>query len=148
MRTGHSSKICKAKDLSTNKKCLVKVIELEQEHPKEMAKKRIQAQSEIRILRSMRESEYILQLKYIYESPLAICLVFENFEGENLESILDNVGQLTEAEAKEIMKSLLRGLSFLQKNKVIHRDIKPGSIYINKNNQIKITDFGLAIGFD
>jgi len=32
--------------------------------------------------------------------------------------------------------------------KIMHRDIKPGNLLLNKNCDLKICDFGLARGFD
>jgi hypothetical protein len=43
-----------------------------------------------------------------------------------------------------ILKQLISSLSFLQKNNISHRDIKPQNILIFKNKVYKLTDFGEA----
>ena len=43
-----------------------------------------------------------------------------------------------------ILKQLISSLSFLQKNHISHRDIKPQNILIFKNKVYKLTDFGEA----
>ena len=47
-------------------------------------------------------------------------------------------------EVVEIMKQTLSGLETAHNSSVLHRDIKPGNLLIDKNNHIKIIDFGLA----
>jgi serine/threonine protein kinase len=42
------------------------------------------------------------------------------------------------------MKGILEGINYCHKNMICHRDLKPGNILINENNEIKIIDFGLA----
>ncbi|VDN40394.1 unnamed protein product [Gongylonema pulchrum] len=42
---------------------------------------------------------------------------------------------------------ILLGLDFLHSNHVIHRDLKPQNILINRDQTIKIADFGLARNF-
>ena len=49
-----------------------------------------------------------------------------------------------EKEIISILKQLISGLSFLQKNKIAHRDIKPQNILIYPNNIYKIADLGEA----
>ncbi len=44
-----------------------------------------------------------------------------------------------------IAHEILNGLSFAHKNKIYHRDIKPGNILISNEGKVKITDFGLAL---
>jgi serine/threonine protein kinase len=43
---------------------------------------------------------------------------------------------------------ILRGLKAVHAAKVLHRDLKPGNLLVNKNCDLKICDFGLARGFD
>ena len=49
-----------------------------------------------------------------------------------------------EQELIDILKQLISSLSFLQKNHISHRDIKPQNILIFKNKVYKLTDFGEA----
>jgi serine/threonine protein kinase len=47
-----------------------------------------------------------------------------------------------EKELIYIAKQLVNALAFLQKNNIVHRDIKPQNILIFKNNLYKLADFG------
>ncbi|XP_035769554.1 serine/threonine-protein kinase PLK1 [Neolamprologus brichardi] len=57
---------------------------------------------------------------------------------------------VTEPEARYYMTQLLKGVQYLHNNKVIHRDLKLGNIFLNDDMDVKIGDFGLAtkIEFD
>lgn len=52
--------------------------------------------------------------------------------------------QLDKTHVRNIIYNLLCALNFLTTANVIHRDIKPGNILMNKFCQIRICDFGLA----
>jgi eukaryotic-like serine/threonine-protein kinase len=47
-------------------------------------------------------------------------------------------------QALNILLQVCSGLAFAHDHGVVHRDIKPGNIFVQKNERIKILDFGLA----
>lgn len=49
--------------------------------------------------------------------------------------------------AKKYFRDLLKGLQYLHDQKIIHRDIKPENLLVDKNDNIKLTDFGVSVMF-
>jgi serine/threonine-protein kinase len=71
--------------------------------------------------------------------------VTELLEGESLRQRLDSTaGGFTEAEARDITATIANGLAVAHGKGVVHRDIKPGNIFMCSDGRIKILDFGLA----
>ena len=52
--------------------------------------------------------------------------------------------RLTEAEAAYFGKQLLKAVQYLHENLVIHRDLKLGNLFLDRNMNIKVGDLGLA----
>jgi len=71
-------------------------------------------------------------------------IVMELVEGKTLRQIIEERKKLPSNEVIEIAIQVCQALSVAHKNAIIHRDIKPDNILITKDNNIKITDFGLA----
>jgi serine/threonine-protein kinase len=65
-------------------------------------------------------------------------------EGENVKSLIERRGLLEAAEAAAILKDTLRGLAHIHAGGYVHRDIKSENILISREQQVKITDFGIA----
>jgi serine/threonine protein kinase len=62
---------------------------------------------------------------------------------ESLEKVLA-ARKLGEADAAKVGIDICKALELLEKNKVIHRDIKPGNIMLSKHGDYKLGDFGIA----
>ena len=78
----------------------------------------------------------------------AAYIVMDRLEGETLRRRLNDSGPLSAADAVAVMMQLLEGLSAAHAVGVLHRDIKPGNIFLTTPRgvapSIKIIDFGLA----
>jgi serine/threonine-protein kinase len=70
-------------------------------------------------------------------------LAMELMKGKDLRSRLLKE-PIPAAEAVEIARQVAEGLAYAHERGVVHRDIKPGNIMINKRGGVKIMDFGLA----
>ncbi len=51
---------------------------------------------------------------------------------------------LNNKQIKNIYNQLRSAIQYLKENKVVHRDLSPDNILIDKDMNIKITDFGIA----
>jgi len=68
----------------------------------------------------------------------------EYVEGENLKSYIRKIGKLTEEETISLAQQVCEGLKEAHELGVIHRDMKPQNIMIDRDGRVKIMDFGIA----
>ena len=79
------------------------------------------------------------------------CIIMELAEYGDLNYIQKKLIQqncLSETFLAYITKQILDGLFYIHKLKIIHMDIKPHNILINKNLEIKITDFSVSLSYE
>jgi len=69
--------------------------------------------------------------------------VMEYVDGLNLRQ-LEQAGKLTPAEALQIVPQICEALQFAHDAGIVHRDIKPDNILLDKKGRVKIADFGIA----
>jgi len=74
--------------------------------------------------------------------------VLEFIDGENLDKLIKKYRDKKENIDQNLIMNIFlgteNGLKYLHNKGIIHRDIAPDNIMIDKNNNVKITDFGLA----
>jgi serine/threonine-protein kinase len=72
-------------------------------------------------------------------------LVMELLEGDSLEGWMNNAGgTLPVADVLAVADQVLDVLGAFHARNVIHRDIKPGNLFVTKAGIVKVLDFGLA----
>lgn len=70
-------------------------------------------------------------------------IVMELVEGETLSDVIGS-GKLTLPRAVEVIEKVAEALCEAHRQGIVHRDIKPTNIAINKRAEVKVLDFGLA----
>jgi serine/threonine protein kinase len=71
-------------------------------------------------------------------------LVMECLEGESAQEALDREKRFPEARSLEIIEEVAKGIDYMQSRGIIHRDIKPGNIFLVKGGGVKVIDLGFA----
>jgi eukaryotic-like serine/threonine-protein kinase len=75
----------------------------------------------------------------------AAFLVMELLEGDSLEGCMTrNGGTLPISDVLAVADQVLDVLAAFHERNVIHRDIKPGNLFVTKQGVVKVLDFGLA----
>ena len=68
----------------------------------------------------------------------------EYLHGCDLFTYIENNSPLDISVIVKILEEIFVGIKYMHDKNIMHRDIKPENIYITKNRDIKILDFGLA----
>lgn len=71
-------------------------------------------------------------------------MAMELLQGHDLFNKVARQGPLAVREAAEIMRQAALGLEYAHNEGLVHRDIKPGNVYVTKDGRVKILDLGLA----
>lgn len=79
-----------------------------------------------------------------FDDPQNIYIVLELCRKRSMMELHKRRKALTECETRYYMKQILEGVNYLHQNKIIHRDLKLGNLFLSDDLQVKIGDFGLA----
>ena len=71
-------------------------------------------------------------------------MVTEFIDGLNLNQLVKEYGRLTDDVAAAIISQAALALGYAHENKIVHRDVKPGNIFVSFNGSVKLLDLGLA----
>src|SRR3989344_2765544 len=132
--------VYRAHDTELNRTVALKVLPPKlSKYPEYLKRFHTEAQAQARL-----NSPYVVTLFEFMEHPVGQVLVLEYVEGETLESRLRHYGPLSVPEAVRVFEQTMRGVEHIHRMGVVHRDLKPGNIFITRDGEIKLMDFGIA----
>ena len=134
--------VYKAKDRVTGEIIALKKIRLEAEDEGIPST----AIREISLLKELQHPN-IVRLYDVVHRERKLTLVFE-FLDQDLKKYLDVCDSgLGLPIMKSFLYQLLTGVAYCHHHRVLHRDLKPPNLLINREGQLKLADFGLARAF-
>ncbi|TQC50352.1 Stk1 family PASTA domain-containing Ser/Thr kinase [Rhodococcus sp. WS4] len=71
-------------------------------------------------------------------------IVMEYVDGDTLRDIVRGEGPMAPRRAMEVISDVCAALDFSHRNGIVHRDVKPANVMINRAGAVKVMDFGIA----
>jgi len=103
---------------------------------------------EISVLKELNHRN-IVKLEQVISDRDRLYLVFEYLD-RDLKQYMDQIlpQKMERMLAKSYLYQLLRGIRYCHSKRILHRDLKPQNLLIDRRGCIKIADFGLARAFN
>ncbi|KAK9709054.1 Cyclin-dependent kinase catalytic subunit [Basidiobolus ranarum] len=133
--------VYKAKDNRTGRIVAMKKVRLESEDEGVPTT----AIREISVLKELNHINVVGLLDIIH-SDGKLYLVFE-FLDLDLKRYMDKAGTLDPMQVKSYIYQLCRGMAYCHARRILHRDLKPHNLLVDREGILKLADFGLARAF-
>jgi len=124
-----------------NKKVLAAKIIVKSSLTKSRARQKLI--SEIKIHKSLHHTN-IVGFEHVFEDQENVYILLELCTNQTLNELLKRRKRLTELEVQCYMVQIINAMKYLHANRVIHRDLKLGNLFLSEKMEIKVGDFGLA----
>jgi serine/threonine protein kinase len=136
--------VYKARDRNTGAIVALKKIRLESEEEGVPST----AIREISLLKELQPHDNVVRLLDIVHNDAKLYLVFE-FLDLDLKRFMDAAKKeggsgFGPEHVRSYLWQLLRGLEFCHSRRILHRDLKPQNLLIDREGNLKLADFGLA----
>ena len=99
--------------------------------------------NEGKIIASLRHDN-IIRVYDIEERFKTVFIIMEHLEGESLCELLLRLKKIPPMLTANFLIQICSGLDYAHRKGIIHRDINTANIFVQKNDRVKIFDFGIA----
>ena len=138
---GGMSRVWRALDQNTGKYVAIKVLREEYSEDESFIRR---FDREAQAASRMSHPNIVNLLDVGVEDDGTRYLVMEYVQGKTLKRFIQESGALRPEIASQIIIRVLAALQHAHQNGVVHRDIKPQNILIDKEGTVKVADFGIA----
>jgi len=141
---GGFAKCYEATDLDTRELWAVKIV-AKASLVKQRAK--VKLLSEIAIHKTLMHDKIVRYINH-FDDPDFVYIILELCPNQTLNDLLKKKRRFSEPEAQFYIYELVQGLIYLRRERVIHRDLKLGNLFLGADMELKVGDFGLAAKLD
>jgi serine/threonine-protein kinase len=137
---GGFAAVFRVRDTSLNRDVAVKVLDVDL------------APSPIAAERFMREAQTIARLEHPHIVPIykvgrqedIFYIIMRCIDGPSLRQLLETHKKLSVGDAARIARQVADALAYAHTHDIVHRDVKPDNILLDKSGHVLVTDFGIA----
>lgn len=141
---GGMAKVYKAKDRLLDRFVAIKILKDQYAEDDEFLKKfNIEAQSAAKLSHVNIVNVFDIG-EDLYKGQRIYYIVMEYVDGQTLKDFIVEKGKLSNEEITDYSIQIAQALKTAHQAGIIHRDIKPHNILIDKYGLLKVTDFGIA----
>ncbi|MBE6298290.1 MAG: serine/threonine protein kinase [Bacteroidales bacterium] len=102
---------------------------------------------EARLIASF-DNNNIIKIYDVFEDNSTAYYVMEYLEGKSLKAVLEECGPLPEDLALKYIRQISLALAEVHASNLLHLDVKPANIMLNKKGEAVLIDFGISKHYD
>jgi len=137
---GGFAAVFRVRDTSLNRDVAVKVLDVELAPSPNVAERFLrEAQTVARL-----EHPHIVPIYKVGRQEEIFYIIMRCIDGTSLGELLETHKKLSVGDAARIARQVADALAYAHAHDIVHRDVKPDNILLDKSGHVLVTDFGIA----